>query len=675
MAPRRRTPPRRAPTPEPAEDEEEENEDEIDEEEEAIHRAIDDEAENERLLNDPEAGPSAPRRRRVAGPRLAGKSAREQARIEAARYEKKKAAQRAKYAAMSPQDKKKRADAAYARAHAGATPKAKAQPAAAQRHDLNVQPHAPLTIFARNVTGHSSAAVVNVQPQEPPVADAAHPTSFANLMAVIAHWKQGAEDAISREKWIQTMRQIIQRFTGLPAGDVVKLKDVSMYFRPVDDIIAKVRDFRLLKSSTRQGSTHKKGDRLAPYSLVPIMNAYMILAQRWTALKMTQAEKDAYKTAFDEIKAAADAEKKGRAPILPMKFDDMKAAVLAKFGAVSLPNVYMHVYEFCPARDDFGSLQIVQQRKDAVDPNMNYVILSDDQSKANGRNRMSILLNKYKTSRKDGPRTFAMPNEVRALVDQWIMKERDPTFLFAKAGSGGRLPAARLPTEDELAQGKSVPGMSSIVATFLHAALPRGYHHVLQGAAITALRKSWATSTPLPKPVAAKMMMHSLATHMATYFSSGGFAKPITINDAGSDEEDSESGSDEDEESGSDEDEDEDEGLGSDDGGYDSEADRAAGALNARSSAADRERRRRGKAPAGAAAAAAPAPPPPATRPPRRRMQNPFAEPTAPTPPPTVPRGRTRATTAPAAPAGHGAAAVPVTQRTSGRARRAPARM
>lgn len=620
MAPRPR--PRRLAEEEDEEEEEDPNDIDAQEREDA------EAAENEQLLDGNPA--DGPRAQRQQGPRLAGKTAAEKRQIRAQRAEAKRQRERARYDALTPAERKKRNDRAYAVAHAGEAPRHKTQPRAAARHDLDVPPHAPLTILRRNVTGNASARPVGVEPNVPPAADPNEPLSFTNLMAVITRWKSGEADASARNNWIQTMRQIMERHTGLGPTAVVKLADVGMWFRPVDEVIAKVKDFRLLVTSRRLGKVFKKGDPISPYSLVKFLNAYMIVAQRWAALRLTPAELAEYKDAFNDAKRAAKAEQEARAPVLPMRFEDMAACVLKKFGELSLPNIYMTVYEYCPARDDFGSLQVVQQRKDASDVLMNYLILSDGNSKdASGRNRMAVLLNHYKTSQKDGPRTFPLPAGVRDLVNRYLNRERDPLYLFPRPGTGGREPAARLQTEEERLQGKPAPGMSAIVGKFLHDALPRRYHYVLDRAAITSLRKSWATSTKLPMARAADMMMHSVATHEAAYFSKEGTARPITWNDHGSDASASSSEGEEGEEGESEEEEEEEEEAPrpaprarrrmqnpfppseESEGEYDAEADRAAGALNANSTAAQREARRRGKAVAAGPSRAAPPPPPP----------------------------------------------------------------
>ena len=417
------------------------------------------------------------------------------------------AKKRAAEEAATPEQKAARAKRAYLINHAGATPRHQMQLAAAQRHGIPVNAPPAMQIYEDNVMGAVGQAYI-VRPNVPLAEDPNEPCSFANMVALITREKSKDDEVTSRSNYIDDMRLNLQYLTGMRKADVVQMDDMQPFFVDVDATLAKLRAMKLTQKSSRGA----KGDPVAPYTVSKRLMAWNFVATRWTALKLTQTQRDKYVRAYKGAVADAGEELDAREEAPPVAFDDIFNAVKAKFGSKSMPFIYVLLFMFCPARDDFGSLLIVDKREQAIGPRRNFLIRSDDENEG----EMTVLLRYYKTRARYGARDFVIPEKVADEIREWIADGRK--YVFTKKGNLNE-PYAPIPTEEEERKNRKPKGMSAEVAKFLRAALPRKFHTSFKGAAITALRRSWATSTKMERPAAALKMMHSLATHNKRYFS------------------------------------------------------------------------------------------------------------------------------------------------------------
>ena len=469
---------------------------------------------------------AAPARQRARSVRTAGKSDEDAAAIIAARKQRKadmdkargirtkeakKAADAARYAALTPPEKTTRQQRAYILTHVGENPVHKTQPAAAQRHGIAAHAPPPLVIKASNILGARRVLVENVHVEQHVELeeDPDEPTCFANMLAALGRYKATTTEARSRQKYVADVLASFVWITGLDKAAVQNMDDVSPVFRGADASIAKLEDSRMLRKQQNKA----KGEIMAVNSIKGRFQAMLILVDHWPALKLSAAVKDKWSAAFQKYKdasiEAAESRDKGKA----IAMSEVLRRVLDRFGRASMEYVYVLLFSECPVRDDVGALHIVNYDDAATDEAVNYLIL---RHRGEG-GKMAVLLNVYKTRVKYGQKTYVLSDGVAKVIRDYYSKHPDNLYLFCKPKSKGLLPFAKQPTLAEAAAGKEEGGMSPFVAKFLREALPVADHDLLKNAAINFLRKSFASSSPLPVATAAKMMCHALVTHKKTY--------------------------------------------------------------------------------------------------------------------------------------------------------------
>lgn len=120
----------------------------------------------------------------------------------------------------------------------------------------------------------------------------------------------------------------------------------------------------------------------------------MILMDHLPHLNLPDDKKNVIRRLSDAIKLENDIAVKIRKQSSEydlLHFDDYLQKIEAKYGRGSIQNLIARLYKEVPVRDDFKELRVIEKLPEAVDQNMNYLVLP----RGNG----SIVLNVYKTAK------------------------------------------------------------------------------------------------------------------------------------------------------------------------------------------------------------------------------------------------------------------------------------
>lgn len=121
----------------------------------------------------------------------------------------------------------------------------------------------------------------------------------------------------------------------------------------------------------------------------------MILMDHLPHLNLPDDKKNVIRRLSDAIKLEneiATRLRKQSAEYDLLHFDDYLQKIEAKYGRDSIQNLVARLYKEIPVRDDFKELRVIEKLPEAVDQNMNYLVLP--------RGNASVVLNAYKTSKK-----------------------------------------------------------------------------------------------------------------------------------------------------------------------------------------------------------------------------------------------------------------------------------
>ena len=432
------------------------------------------------------------------------------------RYQLKKDAERARkraaYAAMPATQKRQAAIKRYVKEHAGDAPLHRTNPAAARRYNIAVEPPGPVVvkvIRAANVIG-AQHVQVDVEQQPQLAEDPAAPTSYAGMLAAFGRFFPADTQIKTRNLYIQNATLVLQLVTGKTKTEVAAMDDVAPVFRDADNTIARVEDMRM----TRASKTKAKGALVSTNTIKTRLQAINVLVTHWAALKLNTVMKGKYSDVWQRYKDTSIEEDETRDRGTMVALADVVRWVLAAWGASSMQYVYIMLYTCCPVRDDVGALHLVNTDAQATDQRVNYLVLTDTTEGG----AMTVKINVYKT-RKYGTLTYRLTPAVADVVDAWLLKpaHANNVYLFCKPRSNGQQPFTRQVTQAEANAGKDDGSMSPWVSDMLRRSLPIADHDLLDGRSINLLRRSWASSSPLPAAQAARLMAHSLITHKKVY--------------------------------------------------------------------------------------------------------------------------------------------------------------
>ena len=151
-------------------------------------------------------------------------------------------------------------------------------------------------------------------------------------------------------------------------------------------------------------------------------------------IPMKTETKKLYNNWFDELKVASSSEtteRKSNPDNAVLSYPDYLKKIKDKFGEDSKEFLIASIYQSVPARDNFGSLEILPSMRKNDNSTDNLLIVPRSKNAP-----LKIVIQQFKTIGKYGVMTFVLPDDLSTLIRKYIIKNSLTTRLFPDNNSG-----------------------------------------------------------------------------------------------------------------------------------------------------------------------------------------------------------------------------------------------